>query len=91
MRRLTVIFAILSLAMLLGGAMCSTQPARMKPKKFDLRFKVAPPLIGAAVEVDIIELTAARLEMERFWEVETFEPGRVSSVSGANRFVLRRR
>jgi hypothetical protein len=43
-------------------------------------------ILDDTVEVDIIELTETRLELERFWKVETFVPGRAKSVQGKNKF-----
>ena len=58
MRRLPVIFSLLCLSLLLVGATCAPQPPRIKPKKFDLLFRLDPALAGASVQVDIIGASA---------------------------------
>jgi hypothetical protein len=54
MRRLPLIFSVLSLSLLLVGATCAPKTPRLKPKKFDLLFRIDPALAGASVQVDII-------------------------------------
>jgi len=57
-RQLPAAFSLLCLSLLLVGATCSSQTARPKPKKFDLRFSIAPALVGGSVQVDIIGASA---------------------------------
>lgn len=54
LRKIPVVFSLLSLSFLLVGATCSPQAVRPKPKKFELRFSIAPALVGGSVQVDII-------------------------------------
>jgi hypothetical protein len=59
------------LSFFLVGATCGPQVARPKPKKFDLKFTLAPALVGASVRVDIIGASARSY----LPSLETISPG----------------
>src|ERR1044071_927719 len=53
-RRVLVTFCLVGLSVVLMGATCSSQRPRPKPRKFDLRFRLAPALVGSTVQIDVV-------------------------------------
>ena len=57
-RLLPALYALFGLSLIFFGSSCSSQPARLKPGKFDLVFSIAPALVGGSVQVDLIGASA---------------------------------